>query len=131
MLVSSTMNPLPTKLLQLKHEFNRLNDEISAQVNELQSIENEQAQTLNDINKKELELKGLVKEMNVKLINKDVLSQRNGVVRDKFNTLDVELQEDAENVSDEKKLFLQHLGIRIHLKEVSLSVWELKVTIII
>lgn len=125
------MNPLPTKLLQLKHEFNRLNDEISAQMNELQSIEIEQTQTLNDINKKELELAGLVKELNVKLINKDVLAQRNGVVRDKFNTLDVELQEDAENVSDEKKLFLQHLGIRMHLKEVSSSIWEIKVFITI
>lgn len=124
------MNPLPSKLLQLKHEFNRLNDEIRVQENELQSIENQQTQTLNDINKKELELAGIVKELNVKLNNKDILAQRNGVVRDKFNSLDMELQEDAENVNEEKKLFLQHLGIRMHMKEVSLTVWEIKVFII-
>lgn len=125
------MNPLPSKLLQLKHEFNRLNDEICVQENELQSIENQQTQTLNDINKKELELAGIVKELNVKLINKDVLAQRNSVVRDKFTSLDIELQEDAENISEEKKLFLQHLGIRMHMKEVSSSVWEIKVSTII
>ena len=122
------MNPLPSMLLQLKLEFNRLNDEINGQLNNLQSIENEQKQTLNDINKREVELADLVKELNVKLSNKDGLAKRNGVVRDKFNTLDVELQEDAENVAEEKKLFLQHLGIRMHIKEVTSSVWEIKVT---
>lgn len=122
------MNPLPSKLLQLKHEINRLDNEISEQIDNLQSIENKQTQTLNDINKRELELAELIKDWNIKQSNKDGLVQRNGVVRDKFNTLDEELQEDAESVSDEKKLYLQNLGIRMHIKEVSSNVWEIKVS---
>lgn len=122
------MNPLPSKLLQLKHEFNRLNDEISVQISNLHDIDNEQNQASNDIKKRELELSELVKETNIQLSNKDGLAKRNDVVRDKFNIIDVELQEDAENISEERKQFLQHLGIRMQIKEVTSSVWEIKVS---
>lgn len=122
------MNPLPSKLLQLKNEINRLDNEISEQIENLLSIENKQTQTLNDINKKELELAELIKDWNIKQSKKDGLSQRNGVVRDKFNSLDEELQEDAESISDEKKQYLQNLGIRMHIEEVSSNVWEIKVS---
>lgn len=121
------MNTLPTKLLQLKQEFNRLNEEISVKTNSLQNIENEQTQILIEINKRELEYAELNKELNLNLKNKCLIAQRNGVVREKFNILDEELREDAESVGDDKKLFLKHLGIRVHIKELSLSVWELEV----
>lgn len=124
------MSRLPSIILQLKREFKRLNDELSIQEMALKNVVDEETQTFNEIESRELTLTELLKELKVKQNINDELLQKHNAVQDKLKTLNEERKKDSKSVKDEKKTFLGDLGIRVCIKELTLPVWQIMVIII-
>lgn len=124
------MSRLPSILLQLKREFKRLDDELSLQEMAVNKLVNEETETFNEIESRELTLTELLRDIKVKQNTKEELLQIHIAGRDKLKTFKKELEEDKESVKDEKKLLLSHLGIRVCIKELTSPIWQVMVTII-
>jgi hypothetical protein len=123
----TSINSFLKNLIDFKEDYIRLSKEIDCKKAVLQSII-EKKMCLREQQTEKMEKILTAKEKTVKsAIDQDNLAQRNESVKDKFNYLNKDLKQRAENISESKNRMLKNLGMKLNIEPLIEDNWDVKV----